>query len=161
MNDQIRTTLNRGVVIPAHPLALNASRKLDERRQRALSRYYIAAGSGGLAVGVHTTQFAIRDPNVGLFEPVLRIAKQGSMEAGGRMINCATNDGGDPKSTRWPAGHVMVDNVYATYQYPAELRHPDPILFNSGGGHTARVYDTTPDGREGWLTLFLREGFAV
>jgi pimeloyl-ACP methyl ester carboxylesterase len=94
-------------------------------------------------------------------EPVLRIAKQGSMEAGGRMINCATNDGGDPKSTRWPAGHVMVDNVYATYQYPAEMRHPHPILFNSGGGHTARVYDTTPDGREGWLTLFLREGFAV
>jgi len=94
-------------------------------------------------------------------EPVLRIAKQGSMEAGGRMINCATNDGGDPKSTRWPAGHVMVDNVYATYQYPAELRHPHPILFNSGGGHTARVYDTTPDGREGWLTLFVREGFAV
>jgi len=94
-------------------------------------------------------------------EPVLRIAKQGSMEAGGRMINCATNDGGDPKSTRWPAGHVMVDNVYATYQYPAGLRHPHPILFNSGGGHTARVYDTTPDGREGWLTLFVREGFAV
>ena len=94
-------------------------------------------------------------------EPVLRIAKQGSMEAGGRMINCATNDGSDPKSTRWPAGHVMVDNVYATYQYPAELRHPHPILFNSGGGHTARVYDTTPDGREGWLTLFVREGFAV
>ena len=94
-------------------------------------------------------------------EPVLRIAKQGSMEVGGRMINCATNDGGDPKSTRWPAGHVMVDNVYATYQYPAEMRHPHPILFNSGGGHTARVYDTTPDGREGWLTLFVREGFAV
>jgi len=94
-------------------------------------------------------------------EPVLRIAKQGSMEAGGRMINCATNDGGDAKSTRWPAGHVVVDNVYATYQYPAEMRHPHPILFNSGGGHTARVYDTTPDGREGWLTLFLREGFAV
>jgi pimeloyl-ACP methyl ester carboxylesterase len=94
-------------------------------------------------------------------EPILRIAKQGSMEAGGRMINCATNDGGDPKSTRWPAGHVVVDNVYATYQYPADMRYPHPILFNSGGGHTARVYDTTPDGREGWLTLFLREGFAV
>jgi pimeloyl-ACP methyl ester carboxylesterase len=94
-------------------------------------------------------------------EPVLRIAKQGSMEAGGRMINCATNDGGDSKSTRWPAGHVVVDNVYATYQYPAEMRYPHPVLFNSGGGHTARVYDTTPDGREGWLTLFVREGFAV
>ena len=86
-------------------------------------------------------------------DPVLRIAKQGSMEAGGTTINCATNDGGDPKSTRWPPGHVVVDNVYATYQYPADQRYPYPILFNSGGGHTARVYDTTPDGREGWLTL--------
>jgi pimeloyl-ACP methyl ester carboxylesterase len=94
-------------------------------------------------------------------EQILRIAKQGSMEAGGKMIDCATNDGGDPNSTRWPAGHVVVDNVYATYQYPADRRYPYPILFNSGGGHTARFYDTTPDGREGWLTLFLREGFPV
>jgi len=94
-------------------------------------------------------------------EPILRIAKQGSMEAGGKVIDCATNDGGDPNSTRWPAGHVVVDNVYATYQYPADRRYPYPILFNSGGGHTARFYDTTPDGREDWLTLFLREGFPV
>lgn len=70
----IRTTLDRGVAIPAHPLALNANRKLDERRQRALARYYIAAGSGGLAVGVHTTQFEIRQ--VGLFEPVITLAKE-------------------------------------------------------------------------------------
>jgi len=91
----------------------------------------------------------------------LRIARQGSMEAGGKTILCATNDGGDANSQRWPAGHVVVDNVYATYQYPSDQRYPYPILFNSGGGHTARVYDTTPDGREGWLTLFLREGFAV
>jgi pimeloyl-ACP methyl ester carboxylesterase len=94
-------------------------------------------------------------------EAPLRIAKQGSMEAGGRTIDCRTNDGGDPNSARWPSGHVVVDNVYATYQYPADQRYPYPILFNSGGGHTARVYDTTPDGREGWLTLFVREGFAV
>jgi len=56
---------------------------------------------------------------------------------------------------------VVVDNVYATYPYPADQRYPYPVLFNSGGGHTARVYDTTPDGREGWLTLFLRQGFPV
>lgn len=61
-------------VIPAHPLALNAQRKLDERRQRALTRYYIDSGAHGLAVGVHTTQFAIRD--VGLYEPVLRLAME-------------------------------------------------------------------------------------
>jgi dihydrodipicolinate synthase/N-acetylneuraminate lyase len=66
--------LRRGIVIPAHPLALNAQRKLDERRQRALARYYLDAGSGGLAVGVHATQFAIRE--VGLYEPVLRIAME-------------------------------------------------------------------------------------
>src|SRR4030095_1688243 len=54
--------------------ALTANRKLDERRQRALYRYYRAAGAGGLAVGVHTTQFAIRDPKVGLFKPVLDLA---------------------------------------------------------------------------------------
>src|SRR3954464_14519276 len=94
-------------------------------------------------------------------EPPLHIAKQGSMEAGGNVIDCRTNDGGDANSRRWPPGHVVVNNVYATYQYPAEQKYPYPILFNSGGGHTARVYDTTPDGREGWLTLFLREGFAV
>jgi hypothetical protein len=64
--------LRQGTVIPAHPLALNARRELDERRQRALGRYYLDAGSGGLAVGVHTTQFAIRER--GLYEPVLRIA---------------------------------------------------------------------------------------
>jgi pimeloyl-ACP methyl ester carboxylesterase len=94
-------------------------------------------------------------------EAVLRIAKQGSMEAGGKSINCATNDGGDANSTRRPSGHVVIDQVYASFQYPADRRYPYPILFNSGGGHTARVYDTTPDGREGWLTLFLREGFPV
>src|SRR5256885_4420748 len=68
--------LAQGTVIPAHPLALNANRRLDERRQRALTRYYIAAGAGGLAIGVHTTQFAIRDPQVGLFEPVLKLAAE-------------------------------------------------------------------------------------
>ena len=64
--------LRRGVVIPAHPLALTAERKLDERRQVALTRYYCDAGAGGIAVGVHTTQFAIRD--VGLYRPVLELA---------------------------------------------------------------------------------------
>src|SRR5438105_7914523 len=71
------TTLNalhRGLVIPACPLALNSRRKWDVRRQRALFRYYLAAGAGGLAVGVHTTQFAIRDPKIGLFQPVLQLA---------------------------------------------------------------------------------------
>jgi Dihydrodipicolinate synthetase family len=69
---EIAALLRRGTVIPAHPLALDARRKLDTRRQRALARYYLDAGSGGLAVGVHATQFAIRE--AGLYEPVLKIA---------------------------------------------------------------------------------------
>jgi dihydrodipicolinate synthase/N-acetylneuraminate lyase len=70
----IATTLQQGTVIPAHLLALTERRELDRRRQRALSRYYIDAGAGGLAVGVHSTQFAIRD--VGLYRPVLELAAQ-------------------------------------------------------------------------------------
>src|ERR671938_314509 len=70
--EDVLATLRDGAVIPAHPLALDAGRHLDVRRQRALGRYYLAAGAGGLAVGVHTTQFAIRE--AGLYEPVLRIA---------------------------------------------------------------------------------------
>jgi len=66
--------LRRGTVIPAHPLALDAGRKLDARRQRALTRYYLDAGAGGLAVGVHATQFAIREQ--GLYEPVLKLAAE-------------------------------------------------------------------------------------
>ncbi len=72
--EQFRALLQRGLVIPAHPLALTEDLKLDERRQRALTRYYCDAGSGGVAVGVHTTQFSIRDSKVGLFEPVLELA---------------------------------------------------------------------------------------
>ncbi|HEU5328108.1 MAG TPA: dihydrodipicolinate synthase family protein [Thermomicrobiales bacterium] len=72
LSPAIRRALHEGVVIPAHPLALTANRRLDEPRQRALTRYYLAAGAGGIAVGVHTTQFAIRE--VGLYEPVLRLA---------------------------------------------------------------------------------------
>lgn len=68
--------LAEGTVIPAHPLALHADRKLDEYRQRLLARYYLAAGAGGLAVAVHTTQFAIRKPEIGLFGSVLRIAAE-------------------------------------------------------------------------------------
>jgi dihydrodipicolinate synthase/N-acetylneuraminate lyase len=65
-----------GAAIPAHPLALTEARKLDERRQRAVTRYYLAAGAGGIAVGVHTTQFQIRDPKIGLYEPVLALAAE-------------------------------------------------------------------------------------
>lgn len=68
--------LHEGTVIPAHPLALNANRKLDEKRQRGLTRYYIAAGAGGVAVGVHSTQFEIRNPGIDLYKPVLQLAAE-------------------------------------------------------------------------------------
>lgn len=76
VNSDVRSILSRGVAIPAHPLALDDRRRLDERHQRALTRYYLAAGAGGLAVGVHTTQFAIRLPHIGLLEPVLALAAE-------------------------------------------------------------------------------------
>ena len=84
-----RARLRRGTVIPAHPLALTRMRRLDERRQRALTRYYAAAGAGGIAVGVHTTQFAIRDPKIGLYRPVLELAAETVREherAGGALV---------------------------------------------------------------------------
>jgi dihydrodipicolinate synthase/N-acetylneuraminate lyase len=74
IDPRVHAILREGVVIPAHPLALNSSRRLDERRQRAITRYYCEAGAGGIAVGVHTTQFAIRDPRIGVLEPVLGLA---------------------------------------------------------------------------------------
>ena len=74
----VLAVLRKGAVIPAHPLALDKNRKLDVRRQRALSRYYLDAGARGLAVGVHTTQFAIRD--VGLYRPVLELAMRTASE---------------------------------------------------------------------------------
>lgn len=84
--EEILGLIRAGQVIPAHPLALTENRKLDERRQRALTRYYCAAGAGGVAVGVHTTQFEIRDPEHGLFQPVLRLASD-------TMDECAESHG--------------------------------------------------------------------
>ena len=76
----LRHEFLRGLVIPAHPLALTERRTFDERRQVALTRYYCDAGAGGIAVGVHTTQFAIRDPAVGLLDPVLALAMRTARE---------------------------------------------------------------------------------
>lgn len=78
--------LRAGLVIPAHPLCLTAERKLDEPRQRALTRYYRGAGAGGVAVAVHTTQFEIRDPRHNLLEPVLRMAQEEARDSGMVMI---------------------------------------------------------------------------
>ncbi len=86
LNPDIQTALAEGTVIPAMPLALNGKRHLDERRQAGLIRYYHAAGAGGLAVGVHTTQFQIRDPKHGMYEPVLRFAMERIEETEGESL---------------------------------------------------------------------------
>src|SRR5947199_5161116 len=98
-DSSLRQILARGTVIPAHPLALKADRRLDERRQRALSRYYIAAGAGGLAVGVHTTQFEIRDPKIGLFRPVLELAAE-EMNRAKNLVRTAGVCGRTDQATR-------------------------------------------------------------
>lgn len=92
----VRQLLSGGTVIPAHPLALTANRQLDERRQRALTRYYLAAGAGGLAVGVHTTQFAIRE--AGLYRPVLELAMQTARAAARRPVMVAGLVGRTPQA---------------------------------------------------------------
>src|SRR6267143_314747 len=93
VNPRVAQILHDGIAIPAHPLALTAARKLDERRQTALTRYYCDAGAGGVAVGVHTTQFAIHDPKTGLLEPVLQMAadavRQHEQKTGRSIIKVA------------------------------------------------------------------------
>jgi len=96
----LRTRLLAGLVIPAHPLALRSDRRFDERRQRALTRYYLAAGAGGLAMGVHTTQFEIRDPRHGLLEPVLAVAADEASRAAERPVLVAGACGPTPQAVR-------------------------------------------------------------
>lgn len=104
-----------GTVIPAHPLALNSSRLLDERRQRALTRYYLASGAGGVAVGVHTTQFAIRE--AGLFRPVLELAAETIRESGREVVAVAGACG--------PVGQAVAEaTMAADLGYDAVLLSP-------------------------------------
>jgi hypothetical protein len=98
--NQLRERLGAGLVIPACPLALTSRRRPDERHQRALFRYYLAAGAGGLAVGVHTTQFAIHDAKVGLFQPLLELAIEEMSRAGGWRAAIAGICGATRQATR-------------------------------------------------------------
>ncbi|HEX3869248.1 MAG TPA: dihydrodipicolinate synthase family protein, partial [Pirellulales bacterium] len=89
LDSTTRQALDGGMVIPACPLALDGQRRWDERRQRALVRYYLDAGAGGIAVAVHTTQFAIREPRHGLFRPLLQLITE-------EMTRFANNSGRSP-----------------------------------------------------------------
>lgn len=100
MREEVRQTLSRGCVIPASPLALNAARKLDERRQRALWRYYADSGAGGIAIGVHTTQFAIREPEIGLYRPLLELGREEMDRADARRRSPMIRIGGVCGGTR-------------------------------------------------------------
>lgn len=103
-----RARLREGVVIPAHPLALTAARKLDERRQRALTRYYLDAGAGGVAVGVHTTQFGIRSPKVALYRPVLELAAETVAEWEARKRRVVVRVAGVIGPTRQATGEARL-----------------------------------------------------
>jgi dihydrodipicolinate synthase/N-acetylneuraminate lyase len=125
-----REHLRSGVAIPAHPLALSAARKLDERRQRALTRYYIDAGAGGIAVGVHTTQFAIRDTSHGLFRPVLELAASTARE----------------RLAARPRGFIMVAGLCgATSQAVAEAETALTCGYDVGLLSLGGLRDATPE----------------
>jgi hypothetical protein len=105
---RVSKLLHVGQAIPAHPLALTAGKRMNERRQRALSRYYIAAGVGGLAVGVHTTQFQIRNPEIGLFQPVLEIAAEEMDRADQERRDPLVRVGGICGTTRQAVGEAAL-----------------------------------------------------
>jgi len=112
--------LRRGTVIPAHPLALDANRKLDARRQRALTRYYLDAGAGGLAVGVHATQFAIREQ--GLYEPVLRLAAQTARQWCRRPLVMIAGLSGGTAQAKQEAGVALAHGYHAGMLSLAPMR---------------------------------------
>lgn len=124
-NSDFRSALRQGVAIPAHPLALDSGRRLDERRQRALTRYYLAAGAGGLAVGVHTTQFEIRDPNIGLFEPVLALAAE-EMDRAARPVVRIAGVCGETKQAIREAEILQAHRYHAALLSLAALRDATP-----------------------------------
>jgi len=138
MNDikKAQQQLREGCVIPAIPLALDASRKWDPRRQRALVRYYLAAGSGGLAVGVHTTQFEIRREDVGLFRPLLELVME-EVEAfctrTGNAVFCIAGACG-------PVEQALEEARFAKILgYHAALLSPGGLADHSEGDHVKRT----------------------
>lgn len=121
--EAVRTAIADGLVIPAHPLALDAKRELDTIRQRALTRYYVDAGAGGIAVGVHTTQFAIREH--GLYEPVLKLAAESADEWTDRPLAMIAGVSGDTRQALAEA------DVAVGLGYHAALVSPAPFCDSS------------------------------
>ena len=140
MTPDLRARLQHGLAIPAHPLALTSAGRLDERRQRALTRYYLAAGVGGLAVGVHTTQFAIRDPKVGLFQPVLALAAEEMSHAKQPLVRIAGVCGPTHQAVA-EAGLVRELGYHAALLSLGALRDADDDTLIA---HCRAVADVTP-----------------
>ncbi|HEX8723912.1 MAG TPA: dihydrodipicolinate synthase family protein [Gemmatimonadaceae bacterium] len=139
--DGLRTHLREGQVIPAHPLALTPRRTLDERHQRALTRYYVDAGAGGIAVGVHTTQFAIRDH--GLYRPVLELAAEtarATLAAGRRFALVAGVRG----STRQACGEAAVARALGYHTALLSLGGLDDLDDRALVRHCRAVADVLP-----------------
>lgn len=128
--------LHRGTVIPAHPLALDESRRLDEERQRALTRYYLEAGAGGLAVGVHTTQFEIREH--GLYRPVLELAAE-EIAGRARLDAAETGDAAPVPFLRIAGVAGPTGQAVAEAETARELGY-DAVLVSPGG-----LPDHSPD----------------
>ena len=132
-----RAALDAGIVIPACPLALQSDGKWSERHQRALARYYVDAGAGGLAVGVHTTQFAIRQPEYALYEPVLRIVQEELADrASGNFVRvagvCGRSAQGRGRSKAGRRARVP-DGIAQSYRLEARsrIRSIGPLLQES------------------------------
>lgn len=135
----IRQVIAEGTAIPAHPLALDADRVLDRRRQRALSRYYIDAGSGGLAVGVHTTQFEIRE--AGLYAPVLEMAAQTASDWADRPLAMIAGVAGKTDQAVAEAKTALALGYHAALVSPAPFRDAseDELI-----AHCSAVADIMP-----------------
>lgn len=137
--ETIRETLRTGTVIPAHLLALDADRNLDERRQRALSRYYLDAGAGGLAVGVHATQFAVRD--AGLYEPVLRLAAETAADWTDRPVTMIAGIAG---RTNQAVGEAQIARAFGYHAGMVSLAGFDGASEDELIEHCARIGRETP-----------------
>jgi dihydrodipicolinate synthase/N-acetylneuraminate lyase len=137
----LRAHLVEGQVIPAHPLALTPRRTLDERRQRGLTRYYCDAGAGGVAVGVHTTQFAIRDH--GLYPPVLELAAETARErvAPGRQFALVAGVCG---STRQACAEAVVAHTLGYQLALVSLAGLDDLDDGALVEHCRRIGEVLP-----------------
>ena len=116
LSPAINALLQQGTVIPAHPLALHGNLTIDAARQRALTNYYITSGAGGVAVGVHTTQFEIRKPGIDLLEPVLKLAAE-EIEKAGMIIT-----GTSPNGMLVEAVEIPANKFYIGVQYHPEFK---------------------------------------